>query len=624
MENEIVLENNEENEDINIKENQSENIINENTENKPQIKLDEFALFRNDIISHINEINNKLDTKLKEQTTQNLNFYESLKEQMNKINEKNNYLSESILNIKIEKEKIDEFDSFKKKIEQQLITHDIHLNEVIKDLSNAKFKYDKIFLENLTVPGYVGRSAKYKTISECLNSLINETSMNNSERIQIKNELKELKKKQDNIIKDVLSIVNNAIKRCNEYSDSRDNLLKEKIENEIKLANEKLMDLRIDNVKSAVNLEKKTNEFMNEWDKIIHIKEEIESKVENNINIFKNDAEIAVKRYNDMKIEFNKIKSRFGLMVDFIKDVRFAKNLNVNRDEVKRLTQKLSFQRKDSKNSEDLKNVDLDFNINDIKSRNDNTNDNNKNNYNKNKKNNNNNNNDNNNNDNKNNNNNNNNDNNNDNNDNKKLILSQNNFYKKYDEKEYEFSPDQKKMNSTYTDFYRLNSNNNNKSQNSKNIKGKNISDTHLYNINDKINNDINNNNDNIIIEKKNDQEIKNYSLIEMNIQNDNKTINPGLIITKNNNDIKKKFRVRELISSDNISGIRKKKINSFVQIKNNENKNQMQSFGRTISTNNREYINCSQRKSSSQATRGEEKLNLGFVPISKIKLKKY
>ena len=34
MENEIVLENNKEKEDINIKENQLENIINENTENK--------------------------------------------------------------------------------------------------------------------------------------------------------------------------------------------------------------------------------------------------------------------------------------------------------------------------------------------------------------------------------------------------------------------------------------------------------------------------------------------------------------------------------------------------------------------------------------------------------------
>ncbi len=87
---------------------------------------------------------------------------------MNKINEKNNYLSESILNKKIGKEKIEEFDSFKKKIEQQLITHDIHLNETIKDLSNAKFKYDKIFIENLTV-----QSAKFKSISECFNSLIN-------------------------------------------------------------------------------------------------------------------------------------------------------------------------------------------------------------------------------------------------------------------------------------------------------------------------------------------------------------------------------------------------------------------------------------------------------------------
>ena len=36
----------------------------------------------------------------------------------------------------------------------------------MKDLSNAKFKYDKIFIENLTVPGYIGQASQYKNVGE--------------------------------------------------------------------------------------------------------------------------------------------------------------------------------------------------------------------------------------------------------------------------------------------------------------------------------------------------------------------------------------------------------------------------------------------------------------------------
>ena len=90
----------------------------------------------------------------------------TLKEEINKIIDKNNYFSEKIINIKLQNEKIEDYESFKKKIESQIITHEIHLKETMKDLRNVKFKYDKIFIENLIVPGYIDQSSQYKNVGE--------------------------------------------------------------------------------------------------------------------------------------------------------------------------------------------------------------------------------------------------------------------------------------------------------------------------------------------------------------------------------------------------------------------------------------------------------------------------
>ena len=89
----------------------------------------------------------------------------TLKEETKKVIEKNNNFKKNI-NIKLQNEKIEDYESFKKKIESQIITHEIHLKETMKDLRNVKFKYDKIFIENLIVPGYIDQSSQYKIVGE--------------------------------------------------------------------------------------------------------------------------------------------------------------------------------------------------------------------------------------------------------------------------------------------------------------------------------------------------------------------------------------------------------------------------------------------------------------------------
>ena len=339
---------------------------NENNDiNEKEVELNDFQFFKNEILSHLQQLDKSFSLKIQEQALKTSNIINEMNEKMNSLIEKNTFLSDTLSNIKFKAEKLDELDAYKKKSEQQILTHDISLKETIKDFSNLKYKYDKIFLDNLIIPGQIGQGAKYKNLGEFLSYMIQEMKNINYEKEQFKRDIKEIKQKSDNTVKEVKTIITNSQNVCNKYSDTKDSILNEKINSEIHLCNEKMMDIRIENVKAAQNLEKKTDELMNEWKKILDIKSEIELKLKENINIFKNDKDIAVQRYEDMKIEFNKIKSRFGSLVEFIKDIKVQKiPIQARPDKIKTMTKKLKFNRRESKNSDDLRKIDLDYNVN--------------------------------------------------------------------------------------------------------------------------------------------------------------------------------------------------------------------------------------------------------------------
>ena len=78
----------------------------------------------------------------------------------------NKNLTESLATINVKLDNFKELESFKKKAESQLITHEIRINNTMKDLNDAKFKYDKIYIDNLSVPGFIGGKSQYKTMGE--------------------------------------------------------------------------------------------------------------------------------------------------------------------------------------------------------------------------------------------------------------------------------------------------------------------------------------------------------------------------------------------------------------------------------------------------------------------------
>ncbi len=614
-----------------------------NNINEKEVELNDFQFFKNEILSHLQQLDKSFSLKIQEQALKTSNIMNEMNEKINSLIEKNTFLSDTLSNIKFKAEKLDELDAYKKKSEQQILTHDISLKETIKDFSNLKYKYDKIFLDNLTIPGQIGQGAKYKNLGEFLSYMIQEMKNINYEKEQFKRDIKEIKQKSDNTVKEVKTIITNSQNVCNKYSDTKDSILNEKINSEIHLCNEKMMDIRIENVKAAQNLEKKTDELMNEWKKILDIKSEIELKLNENINIFKNDKDIAVQRYEDMKIEFNKIKSRFGSLVEFIKDIKVQKiPIQARPDKIKTMTKKLKFNRKESKNSDDLRKIDLDYNVNkkndtddegenqkkakvrklvrqitqhfhDEKKENDdfidlNNNDNNNinNNYN------------------------------NNNNQinsvdenikNNKEFLNINNYEKNNNIennkkiKNENLETSNIEMNKKRNITIDINENNNLNNNYNFNTLTKNNPEDEKLKPNQRIILNYNQNSEPTLLKLNNKETInnktfQNYSTVKMSITEEN-NYNPGLFISKNLNT-KKKYRVSQIMT-ENPFRLKDKKNSIFIS-KINEPKNQNSVFGRTNANFHKDYINCSYERPKSKKNT-IPKLNVGFYPTSKLKI---
>ena len=70
----------------------------------------------------------------------------------------------------------------------------------MSELSSAKIKYDKIFIDNLTVPGYIGEYSQYKTLREYLSVNISQVSSLVTYKDKMDLDLKQYKDKLESLI----------------------------------------------------------------------------------------------------------------------------------------------------------------------------------------------------------------------------------------------------------------------------------------------------------------------------------------------------------------------------------------------------------------------------------------
>ena len=320
------------------------------TYNTEPVLRSEFLKFKDEILSLISQketaLYNKIDT-YKDEMASTEKRYES---KVNHIDEQyTNFINvSSSINHRLDK--LNTYEATTQRINDQLVSHEIRITNISKDFTKAIQKYDKIFLDNLVLPGYIGEFCKYKNTKEFFDDTIKQIGLLNNFKEKNILDLKKYKERLETIIKNFnLQVDNNSkanMKYVNEIKDKTESNFKEKFE-EIK---ETIHEMKLENSKYAIELKAKSMNLSKEWDKMMKIREEIYEKFDDKVNTMTKSNDNTVHSFNELQEEFSKIKKKFGELAEFIRDVRFRKNIggDVNKREIKQLINKISFKGKNN------------------------------------------------------------------------------------------------------------------------------------------------------------------------------------------------------------------------------------------------------------------------------------
>ena len=123
---------------------------------------EELQNFKNEILSIINENNKKLEEKIEKYKTQITITENEYEKNTKRINSQYSEILNSQAQLNTRLDKLKSYDSFVLKTNDQITSHELRINSIKTDLTKSIHKYDKIYLDNLILPGYIGEFSKYK------------------------------------------------------------------------------------------------------------------------------------------------------------------------------------------------------------------------------------------------------------------------------------------------------------------------------------------------------------------------------------------------------------------------------------------------------------------------------
>ena len=314
----------------------------------------EFSKFKEEILSLISEKEINLNSKIEKFNEQLSQVELNYEKKTQNITQQYNDFTTTAAKINNRLDRLNSYEAFTHKTNDQLVSHEIRLTNLNKELQKAINKYDKIYLDNLVLPGYIGECCKFKNAKEFFDDTITQLSLLNTFKEKQILDLKKYKDRLETIIHNFnLQVENNTkanMKYTNETCERNEKKFKEKFEE----LNERILEMRMENSKYCIELKAKSIDLSKEWDKMVKIKEEIHKEFGEKVEEMKKGNEFTVNSFNEVKGDFLRIKRKFYELAEFIKDVRFRKNLggDVKKKEIKTLVNKISFKRKNSYDAE--------------------------------------------------------------------------------------------------------------------------------------------------------------------------------------------------------------------------------------------------------------------------------
>ena len=303
------------------------NAISNNKNSKSIINSDlrdikqDLLFFKNDVLKDIRKMEEKLNSKLTEQSLVNNEQYEVYEKKLDilstKLTNVNTIASDNSELI----QKINALQAFKGKTEDSLSSLSIRIINVQKESRDSVTKLDKMFEENIKYPGLIGRNSKFHNFRAFIDYVMKNIKLLNEFKEEIQDfEFEEFKRKINSDLKDLRFLINDNYKNTRKL-----------IENNIKDLDNRYNLLNENSNKKFEENEENINQFKNKIYDFFNKYEEIMSSLEENLN----------KKYTEHLKEINYLKNmvdKFSIDIENIKTnltkngkyIEYLKNTNEN------------------------------------------------------------------------------------------------------------------------------------------------------------------------------------------------------------------------------------------------------------------------------------------------------
>ena len=263
-----------------------------------QVTLRDLILFKEDILKEMRQFNSKIKQSLSEKfdkfvqdanerlpidPTDNGGLY---MKNLKFIEEKNN-----ILSTVSEKEKF---------LNEKIMVNDLHINNCQKELNDAIFKYDRAILDNLLIPGLVGKSCKFLNFKDYMVDIQNQINNAFSKLEFNGNNINKNRKNLEERLDKAETKIKNLEYELKQFIFEKNLVLENQMKSEIETLNKNIIEL--------------TGEF---YKNNVELKNQIESLKKTEKLITEENRKINFNTLN----EFEKIKKAYKFMKKSIMDL---------------------------------------------------------------------------------------------------------------------------------------------------------------------------------------------------------------------------------------------------------------------------------------------------------------
>ena len=261
-------------------------------------------------------IESAIKTNITQFSTQMTSEIVSLYNETKLLKDKHSDVSSQLMEHKIRLDKVDHLSSLLAQTNEQLAIINIRISNLNKDLSKTQMKYDKIFLDNLTVPGYIGEYSQYKTLREYIEDNINQVNKLLKDKDKNEHALKAYRDKIEQLTNQCTQSMTNFTKTYMSYNNTIKNECSAYVDEKYEHLKDMIHNLKIANGSEGLKIRQKADELKKEINDLKGLREMIEGSVVNEMKECCNKIVLIEQQIEECKGEIGDIK-RKGVNVKY-------------------------------------------------------------------------------------------------------------------------------------------------------------------------------------------------------------------------------------------------------------------------------------------------------------------